>query len=195
MTEIYTNVINDVTKNIDGIMVKIVNIDPNMKTTITANDAKQAVTRDCRNIIQKYKNVKSQLTDQIVPYYNDLLLKDKNLTDLYKMYLDQNKGLDSNIKNFYGDTLTNNRKSFYESMALETLVNWNTFFMYLYFTLFFAFILGILFSPHRLPKYQSVIICLFLFLYPFFIDPLISEMYNLFGKIYNLYPKNVYNKL
>ena len=111
------------------------------------------------------------------------------------MYLDQNQGLDSNIKSFYGDSLTNNRKTFYESIALERIVNWNSFFMYLYFTLLFAFILGIIFSPHRLPKYQSVSICILLFLYPFVIDPLWQMTYNFFGRVYNLYPKNVYNKL
>jgi hypothetical protein len=153
------------------------------------------VSADCETIIKKCDETKVLLFDKILPYYNELLIKGKNLEDLYNMYLDQNQGLNSNIQSFYGDSLTNNRKTFYESVALETLINWNSFFMYLYFTLLFAFILGIIFSPHSLPRYQSVTICLFLFLYPFFIDPLVSQLYNLFGKIYNLYPKNVYNKL
>ena len=188
MTEIYNSVMNQVNTKITSINTLLTNTDPNINTV-------NNVSSDCRTIIKRYDETKKNLLENIIPYYNDLLIKDKNLTDLYNMYLDQNQGLDSNIKSFYGDTLTNNRKTFYESMALETLVNWNSFFMYLYFTLLFAFILGILFVSHRLPKYQSVTIIIILGLYPFFIDPLISEIYNLFGKIYNLYPKNVYNKL
>lgn len=195
MTEIYTSVIRDITNTVTGLMDIIENINPNIDTTITIDEAKNAVTEDCGTIINRYDYLRSLLTKQIVPYYNDLLIKDKNLTDLYNMYLDQNQGLDSNIKSFYGDTLTNNRKTFYESMALETLVNWNTFFMYLYFTLLFAFLLGMFFSPHRLPNYQSITIIIILFLYPFLIDPLLNKIYNFFGKVYNLYPKNVYNKL
>ena len=188
MTEIYNNVTEQVISKIDSINTIIINTDPNINTV-------NNISADCATIIQKYNETKVFLLDKIIPYYNELLIKEKNLTDLYDMYLEKNLGLDSNIKTFYGDTLTNNRKSFYESMALESLINWNTFFIYLYFTLFFAFILGILFSPHKLAKYQSVIIIIILFLYPFFIDRLFNEMYNIFGKIYNLYPKNVYNKL
>jgi hypothetical protein len=195
MTEIYTSVIDDVTSYIDEIKEIIANSDPKTDIFINTAAATTAVTADCRTIIQRYNLIRSQLIEQIVTYYDDLLIKDKNLTDLYDMYLEKNQGLDTSIKSFYGDTLTNNRKSFYESMVLETLVNWNTFFMCLYFTLLFAFILGIIFSPHRLPKYQSIIICFILFLYPFLIDPLLNTIYNFFGKIYNLYPKNVYNKL
>jgi hypothetical protein len=195
MTNIYNNVINDITLYIDGIKDIIDNIDPNMNTLITTDLARTRVNTNCNSIIVKYQDLKTLLTDQLVPYYNELLIKDQNLSDLYNMYLDQNQGLDSNIKSFYGDSLTNNRKTFYESIALERIVNWNSFFMYLYFTLLFAFILGIIFSPHRLPKYQSVSICILLFLYPFVIDPLWQMTYNFFGRVYNLYPKNVYNKL
>jgi hypothetical protein len=188
MDEIYNSVTNEVNSKIDSINTIINNTDPNINTV-------NNLSADCETIIKRYNKAKLILLDKIIPYYNELLIRDKNLEDLYHMYLDQNQGLNSNIKTFYGDSLTNNRKTFYESMALETLINWNSFFMYLYFTLFFAFILGILFSPHNLPKYQSVTIIILLFLYPFFIDPLVTKIYNFFGKIYNLYPKNVYNKL
>jgi hypothetical protein len=188
MTDIYESVITDATSKIRSINTLITNTDPNQNTI-------NAVSGNCDSIIEKYNSIKLLLLGQIVPYYNDILIKNHNLEDLYNMYLEKNKGIDSSIKTFYGDSLTNNRKSFYESMAMEKVVNWNTFFMYLYFTFLFSFILGIIFSPHRLPKYQSIIICFVLFLYPFVIDPLWQMMYNFFEKIYNLYPKNVYNKL
>lgn len=195
MTEIYTSVINEITGNITEIMNIFSNADPNRSTTMTVTAATTSITDDCNAIINRYDTTITNLKEQIIPYYNDLLIKDQNLTDLYNMYLEKNLGLDSSIKSFYGDSLTNNRKTFYESMALETVVNWNTFFMYLYFTLLFSFVLGIIFSPHRLPKYQSVTICILFFLYPFLIDPLWQMIYNFFGKVYNLYPKNVYNTL
>jgi hypothetical protein len=188
MTEIYNSVMNDVNSKINNINSIIINTDPNINTV-------NNLSADCVTIIKRSNEAKKILLETIIPYYNDLLIKDKNLNDLYNMYLTQNQGLDSNIKTFYGDTLTNNRKTFYESMALETLINWNTFFMYLYFTLLFSFILGIIFSPHILPRYQSITIIIILFLYPFLIESLVTKMYNFFGKIYNLYPKNVYNKL
>jgi hypothetical protein len=201
MSEIYKSVINTVTGSITEIMNIFSNVNPNSDITkdplindITTQ-ARSAITDDSNAIMNRYNIIISNLKIKIIPYYNDLLIKDQSLTDLYNMYLDKNKGLDSSIKTFYGDSLTNNRKTFYESMALETVVNWNTFFMYLYFTLLFAFVLGIIFSPHRLPKYQSITICIILFLYPFLVDPLWQMIYNFFGKVYNLYPKNVYNTL
>lgn len=195
MTDIYNSVINDVSTYVIGIMDIISNTNPNMSTEMTKNEAKNALRNDCRTIINRYDRIKSILINKIIPYYNDLLIKDKNLSELYNMYLEKNQGLDTSIKSFYSDSLTNNRKTFYESMALETVVNWNTFFMYLYFTLLFALILGILFSPHRLSSYKSISIIIILFLYPFLVDPILQMIYNFFGKIYNLYPKNVYNKL
>ena len=122
------------------------------------------------NIVAKYTsdfNTKFAATNTINTFYNTELINSKNIYELYGVYTKKNIDLDGNIKEVHSDVLTNDRKTFYEMGALEVLVNWNYFFLYMYFTFFAAFVLGIIFSENTLPKYQSISLAIILFFYPF----------------------------
>jgi hypothetical protein len=155
-----------------------------------ATDADANVTLMTNNFNTIFSNIQTMIT-----FYNTELINSKNTQELYDVYLIKNKDLDGNIKEVHNDVLTNDRKTYYEMGALEVLVNWNYFFLYMYFALFFAFILGIVFSENTIPKYQSILLAILLGLYPFIISPIVHTMNTWFIYMRNLYPKNVYNSL
>ena len=155
-----------------------------------ANDADASVKTYTDNFNTIFSNIKTMIT-----FYNTELINSKNTQELYNVYLIKNKDLDGDIKDFHGDVLTNERKTYYEMGALEVLVNWNHFLLYMYFTLFFSFILGIVFSKSTIPKYQSILLTILLGLYPFIIIPIVQKIISWFTYVRNLYPKNVYNSL
>jgi len=140
-------------------------------------------------------NTKFGVTDTINTFYNTELINSKNIQELYGVYTKKNIDLDGNIKEVHSDVLTNDRKTFYEMGALEVLVNWNYFLLYMYFTFFAAFVLGIIFSENTLPKYQSISLAIILFFYPFLISPIVQLLSGWVIYAGNLYPKNVYNSL
>jgi len=149
-------------------------------------------------IVTKYTsdfNTKFGVTDTINTFYNTELINSKNIQELYGVYTKKNIDLDGNIKEVHSDVLTNDRKTFYEMGALEVLVNWNYFLLYMYFTFFAAFVLGIIFSENTLPKYQSISLAIILFFYPFLISPIVQLLSGWVIYAGNLYPKNVYNSL
>jgi hypothetical protein len=164
------------------------NLDPD-PVAIAAN-ADASVTLMTNNFNNKFSNIQTMIT-----FYNTELINSKNTQELYDVYLIKNKDLDGNIKEVHNDVLTNDRKTYYEMGALEVLVNWNHFFLYMYFALFFAFILGIVFSENTIPKYQSISLAILLGLYPFIISPIVQKLNTWVTYMRNLYPKNVYNSL
>lgn len=190
MSEFEDNIINKLSEAEEKINTQLLSVDISNPNYMSQDKIDLIAT----NITNTF-NEEVDLIEQLNARYNDNLVIDNNLNELYDMYQDQNTDLDSNIKSHYSDSLTNDRKTYYESTALETLVNWNSFFFYLYLTLLFAFVLGIFLSPIRIPKYQTIIIAIIMLLYPFLIDSIVALFNKFFNKIAALYPKNVYNTL
>lgn len=155
-----------------------------------AAEADSNVTTMTGNFNNQFSNIQTMNT-----FFNTELINSKNTQELYDIYLKKNISLDGNIKEHYNDVLTNDRKTFYEMGALEVLVNWNSFFLYMYFAIFFTFILGIIFSENTIPKYQSISLAIILGLYPFLISPIVSKISNFIQNIRDLLPKNVYTSL
>jgi hypothetical protein len=155
-----------------------------------ASEADANVATMTNNFNNQFANIQTMNT-----FYNSELINSKNTEELYDVYLKKNKNLDGDIKEFHNDILTNDRKTFYEMGALEVLINWNYFFMYMYFAIFFAFVLGIIFSENTISKYQSISLAIILGLYPFLISPIVSWIGSWITYIIRLYPKNVYNTL
>ena len=159
---------------------------------LTAPDpvANADVTLKTNNFNKEFSNIQTMNT-----FYNTELINSKNTSSLYDVYQTKNKDLESDIKDFYSDVLTNDRKTYYEIGALEVLVNWNHFFLYMYYALFVAFVLGIVFSENMIPKYQSISLAIILGFYPFLISPIVGKLGSVFTHARAMYPKNVYNNL
>ena len=76
--------------------------------------------------------------------YNTLHITSQTMEELYKKYIDENKELQKKLIHLTTDTITNDRKSFYESQGYDTLNNWYILWN-LFYQLFQAHSSGLLF--------------------------------------------------
>ena len=132
-------------------------------------------------------------------YYNTELINSDHTKELYAVYLEKNKVIQDGIKNHHADVLTNDRKTYYETEALEDLKNWHTFFWYFYYFFvmsIFTFALVRRSSDNFFVKIIiNIITLLIAIVYPYLIDYILRFIYGFFHSIWKKLPKNVYNDL
>ena len=125
--------------------------------------------------------------------YDALLLNYKNVYDLFFKYKEENTELFKELKDETNDTLTNDRKTFYQDQQIDGLK-----FYYFYFLLIIYIICVICFGIFSLiyPSPTSfkikIIIFIGLLILPFFSSWILGIIIYLLYEIYNLLPKNVY---
>jgi hypothetical protein len=128
-------------------------------------------------------------------YYNTELTNSAYTKELYSVYLEKNQQTQKEIKGHHSDVLTNDRKTYYETEALEDLTLWHTIFWYIYYFFvmpLFTFTLITTSYYHFLLKISIEIIVL---TYPYYIDYILRKIYWFFYSIWMQLPKNVYNNL
>ena len=128
-------------------------------------------------------------------YYNNELTNSAYTKELYSVYLEKNQKIQKEIKGHHSDVLTNDRKTYYETEALESLTLWHTFFWYVYYIFvipIFTFALVTKSSYHYLLNF---IIEFMVLAYPYYIDFILRKIYGFFNSIWTQLPKNVYNDL
>ena len=128
-------------------------------------------------------------------YLNTALINSKYTKELLENYLEKNTKLELELKESYGDILTNDRKTYYETDALNSLTLWYRLFWYIYYVLVIMIILAFIFSPIKLLKIQKIIISVLLLFYPYYIDYILRWIYGLWKLLISRLPKNVYNNL
>jgi hypothetical protein len=143
------------------------------------------------------ENFNSEVSDANVMnnYLNTALINSKYTKELLQNYLEKNKILKLQLKESYGDILTNDRKTYYETDALNTLTFWYKLFWYIYYVLVIMLSLAFIFSPIKLLKIQKIIISVLVIFYPYYIDSIVRWVYGLWKFIASRLPKNVYNNL
>ena len=125
--------------------------------------------------------------------YDALFLNYKNVYDLFFKYKEENTELFKELKDETSDTLTNDRKTFYQDQQIDGLK-----FYYFYFLLIIYIICVICFGIFSLiyPSPTSFKIKIFIFIgliiLPFFSSWILGIIIYLLYEIYNLLPKNVY---
>jgi hypothetical protein len=125
--------------------------------------------------------------------YDALLLNYKNVYDLFFKYKEENTELFKELKDETNDTLTNDRKTFYQDQQIDGLK-----FYYFYFLLIVYIICVICFGIFSLiyPSTTSWKIRLILFIgliiLPNFSSWILGNIIYLLYEIYNILPKNVY---
>jgi hypothetical protein len=126
--------------------------------------------------------------DKLITENDVKLLKDK---------YNYNQSLLDEIDKIQIDSNTQYRKGYYESEQYKNLMQWNTWFLFIYYILAIALILILVFSANQflLTTYQTAGISLLLIVYPY-----ISHFFfNLFRMIYKFLmefvPKNIYNSM
>ena len=143
------------------------------------------------------ENFNSEVSDANVMnlYLNTALINSKYTTELLENYLEKNHELKLQLKERYGDILTNDRKTYYETDALNTLTFWYKLFWYIYYVLVIILILAFIFSATYFSKFTKIIISIFVIFYTYYIDYIVRWGYGLWKSLISRLPKNVYNNL
>ena len=125
----------------------------------------------------------SALTDaKIAHEYNQELIK-------------QIVQLQNVLYNAINGTVTNNRKSYYESESTANLRKWNYIFMIIFYTLTIALALSLVLSPNSNSTGKKMVICVALVTYPFYILYIAKFIMRIYNSVLNILPKNVYNNI
>lgn len=128
-------------------------------------------------------------------YYENDIINSNNSKELYNKYKKENKYLEKQITDEYGDILTNNRKTYYSNEALDRLKLWYRFMWYIYYILVIVLTLGFLLVDSNLNKISKILIIVIMLVYPYIIVPILRWFYKQFKLLYNNLPKNVYNNI
>jgi hypothetical protein len=128
-------------------------------------------------------------------YYNTELTNSSYTKELYAVYLEKNKLIQAAIKNNHADVLTNDRKTYYETEALEELKNWYTFLWYAFYLFVMPIFIFTLIAKSSLHFIVRIIIVYIAFAYPYYVDPILRWIYGFFHSFWKQLPKNVYNDL
>ena len=142
-------------------------------------------------------NFKEEITNAntMNSYYNTELTNSSYTKELYAVYLEKNKLVQNTIKNHHADVITNDRKTYYETEALEDLKNWYTFFWYAFYLFAMPLFTFTLISKSSLHFIAKIIIELIALAYPYYADFIARSIYGFFYSLWKSLPKNVYNDL
>jgi hypothetical protein len=128
-------------------------------------------------------------------YLNTALINSSYTTELLKGYTEKNLELQLLLRNRHGDILTNDRKTYYETDALNSLQSWYKLWWYLYYMLVLVLIIALIMSPNDLSLIKKIVLSIILIGYPYFIDYIVKWINGKIMSIYSNLPKNVYNDL
>jgi hypothetical protein len=129
-------------------------------------------------------------------YYNTDVNNSDYTKELYAVYLEKNKILQDGIKNHHADVLTNDRKTYYETEAIEELKNWHYFFLIIYYVIIFPLFIFMLFTKSSLHFLVKLFVIFLMTTYPLYIDSVLRKIYHfVYSVLWKQIPKNVYNDL
>ena len=146
------------------------------------------------NDFQKnFNNTVKTITENINSYQG-ILINFDNIYDLYKKYKNDNADLENLLKMNYSDTLTNDRKSYYEDQGINRLKLYFYFFLFIYIFVVVVFILSIFLVKTNVKLSSRILILILLILYPFVSYWIIHTLYKLFHYVKRFFPNSVYIK-
>jgi hypothetical protein len=150
-----------------------------------------AVTDSASSAFQQGVDAATNLTTT----YNSLNTTYQNAFELYKKYLEENAKLQNEINEINTDTVTNDRKTYYESQGYNKLQSWYKLFKWIYIFLLIIYVIGLFLAGSRYSFISKIGILFALILYPFVINYVVMFVYNGLSRIYSLLPKNAYTTL
>jgi len=127
--------------------------------------------------------------------FEGFLVNFNNVVDLYKKYKMENDDLEKQLKITTTDTLTNDRKSYYEDEGLGRLRTYYYFFLFIYIIILVIFILAMFLVKTNVKISNRILIILLLISYPFVCLWLFNSIRTIFTRSLDYFPKNVYNHL
>jgi len=157
-----------------------------------------ALQQDAANIANQYQiNFNNNLTsaERLLGTYSGLYVNYNNIYDLSKIYKKENHELHGDVEIANSDTLTNDRKTFYENQATESLQGYYWVLTVIYTLVVIYYIISIIIYPSEYKTSVKIILLLFLIIYPFISLWLSLKVIGLYNYIINLLPKNQYLNL
>lgn len=140
------------------------------------------------NFNNEMNNVKTLLST-----YTGLYNNYKNIYDLNKIYTKENYELQKDIDITNTDTLTNDRKTFYENQATESLKKYYIFFSIVYGIVIMYYLRNMIKYNYHTPT--AVGFLLLLIIYPFISLWLSLRLISFYNFLLDLLPKNQYKDL
>jgi hypothetical protein len=144
------------------------------------------------NEFQNNFNSECDLIETAIQTYSGIYINLENVNDLYFYYKNENNNLDKSLKNETSDTLTNERKTYYEDQGIDNLKFWYYYVLltvYIIFVISFG-VLSFIYPSHMSWKYRLGIF-FGLTVLPFISTYLLDLVLVLLSYLYNLMPKNV----
>ena len=133
------------------------------------------------NVITEKFNEEIENANIMNSYYNTIQNNSENTIELYNEYLKKNTELHALIKGSHGDVLTNDRKTFYETEAIDNSSMWQTVLLSVYYILIATYCLTLFLSPNNLSILKKILILIGLIIYPFIIHKIVVSLYNYFN--------------
>jgi hypothetical protein len=124
--------------------------------------------------------------------YSGLLLNFTHVVDLYKKLVEENKKLEIELKNKTSDTLTNDRKTYYEDQSIDNLGFYHKIIVIIYIIFLIGFAVSIFVFPSASSKGSLLAILVFFIIYPFICVRIFKFIYYIKDIIMGVFPKDVY---
>jgi hypothetical protein len=120
--------------------------------------------------------------------YDTNLTNAINLLDSYTNYVDENKDLKKQLDQMGGDIDTNDRKTYYEDEAIDSLNYYYSWMISIYFLLVSIFAICWVLFPSLYSNTVKGVALLFFMIYPLFSTRLLKYIFYLYNQVLELLP-------
>jgi hypothetical protein len=128
----------------------------------------------------------------LVSTYDGLLVNFAHVVEYYDDLVQKNKIMSLSLKNKSSDIVTNDRKTFYEDQKVDSLYFYYRIILFIYLVVLISYAVSIIFRPADMGRKKQTIILVIFIIYPFIAARLFLYVGDLYDKLKNLLPKNVY---
>jgi hypothetical protein len=111
---------------------------------------------------------------------------------LYKKYKKENSDLEKKLKIVYSDTLTNDRKNYYEDQGINRIRTYYYFLLFVYVFIVFVFLLSVFLVKTDVKMRTRLFILFLLIIYPFVCYWFFYFLHKIFVYIKRYFSNNVY---
>ena len=121
--------------------------------------------------------------------YEGLYKNVANIYELHDKYRLENVDLEVGVSETTSDTLTNDRKAYYEDQGIDSLDYYYSYEQYMYWIVALV-VLALLFMNSLVTMPKKIGFGLIIVVYPFVSEYILSFLIGLWNKVYNWLPKN-----
>jgi hypothetical protein len=155
--------------------------------TTEAENQKKIMQTEFYKAVQN-ANAENNIYESLYENYN-------NITELLKKYTSDNIILSKKLEQNKDDTITNDRKIYYENQQYQIILGRYTILKWIYIILVIVFA-ALLFIKNTSYSITVKIFLIIIFIaYPFIINHIILYIINSLKHLYNMLPASIYNKM